>query len=174
MVKITIGFSKARSKLAFMSALLQAYLGTPYSHVYIRINHKSRFGVDTIYHSSLKSGTSYYSEPIFHKYNETVKEYSLCLKKAEYARLRRNCHQTLGLSYGFWQNLGILAVDLLNFIGLPIKNPWTVGMNCSEAVFLALRSRYKNLDKYDPNTVTPRDIEEILLSKGSKPLQITQ
>lgn len=168
---IRIGFSRSRGKYAPIGWLIRKILRTKYSHVYIRIDNRSLFDIDTVYHSSGKSGVSYYAEPVFHKYSKTVTEFAVPLKKHIYHKLRKDCHQSLGLKYAFMQNLGIL----LKMVGLATKNPWKQGMNCSEAVYKALCLADSSLiGKYDPDLVTPKDIEEILVKSGYQQLQINQ
>lgn len=171
MKTVKIGFSKSTKKLPILSWLIQRYQGTKYSHIFIEIDHKRLFGVDTIYHSNGDSGVSYYAKPVFLEQNKITDMYELSMPDPTYKSFRSNCHRELGRSYGFLQNIGILIVELLKKIKIKIKNPWRRGFNCSEAVLKALQDLYPDLRHLDPNVIKPIDLEKILKSKNILKIQ---
>lgn len=160
---LKIGFSKSKSDAIF-SVLLQKYMNRNYSHVFVLYNTEKLMGDDSIYHSSLSSGIGFMSKSIFQEDNEIVQMYEIQISDEVYFEIRKQLFSVCGRKYGFLQNIGIAIVDLLGNIGIRIKNPFVKDQNCSELLFRHVISvaypEYKN--DYDPNTVTPADIEFIL------------
>lgn len=165
-----IGFSKSKKKFPILSWLIRWYLKREYSHTYMEIDHKRLFGVNTIYHSAGKVGVTYFSKPVFLEKNKEVALYEWSLPDTLYREIRTETHKELGKSYGTMQNIGIALVDLyIELFKRKVKNPFRKGSNCSEAIFRALLKQFPELSKkYNPNTIKPSHIEEILIDKEFK------
>lgn len=59
-------------------------------------------------------------------------------------------------------------VDITKILGIKATNPWKKGRNCSELIYLkVLVPMFGDLG-YNPDTIKPYHIEDILISKGYK------
>jgi len=160
---MTIGFSRNKNDMIF-SVILQKYMKRNYSHCFIEFDTSSHLGDNAIYHSSLSSGIGYMSKAIFEDINVIVKYYTISMEDHVYDNIKRQLFSVCGKKYGLMQNVGIFLTNLLSAFLIKIKNPFTKGENCSEMVFRhCLSIIYPSLlDKYDPETVTPSDIQDIM------------
>lgn len=158
---VTIGFSRNSHNKIF-SVGLQDYMDTNYSHCFVKYHTKSHLGDDAIYHSSLSAGVGYMSQTIFEEDNTIVMMYELEVSDEVYKRIREALFKVCGRKYGLMQNVGILIVDLLRSRGIKIKNPFVKGENCSEMVYRHVLMELFPEHKYDPDTITPREVEDIL------------
>ena len=67
-------------------------------------------------------------------------------------------------------SLTIAVVDFAKqVLGVKVKNPWRKDQNCSELVFRhVICVAYPEFSKkYDPDTISPRDIEDIVKNIGN-------
>jgi len=158
---ITIGFSKNSDNKIF-SVGLQEYMNRDYSHCFIKFNTKHHLGDNAIYHSSLSAGIGYMSQTIFEEDNTIVMLYELEVSEEVYKEIKQALFKVCGRKYGLMQNLGILTVDLLRNIGIKAKNPFVKGENCSEMVYRHVLMSLFPEHKYDPDTITPSEVEDIL------------
>lgn len=168
MKKFKIGFSKNKhGKIG--SLIIQKVLGKKYSHTYFEFDTVSVFDDTTIFHSSMASGVSYWSNYKFEQENTKIVDYEIEIKNEDYRNLRSRLHRHSGTKYAFMQNIGILMVDLLQDLGMNITNPFRSGENCSELVFSALLDIHPDLKKqYNKNNIRPDHIQEILENKKYK------
>lgn len=161
MVKyITVGFSRSKKTIPIASWAIQLYQRTWFSHVYIKISIPG-LNENTIIHAS--GGMVHaLSQTQFDKKHQIVREFKIKLNKP----ININAlHSYLGQDYGFTQNIGIIISDIFKKFGKTISNPWKRGFNCSEFVMIALQESYPDIfSKFDPNTITPKDIYGILTS----------
>ena len=167
MRKIYIGFSRNAEGKIF-SRLLQDYMNKPYSHCFIEYKTKAHLGDDAIYHSSLSAGIGYASKTVFEEQNEIVGMYEVEVCDETYARIREELFKVCGRKYGLMQNLGIFAVDMLRNIGIKVKNPFVKDENCSEMVYRHALKVIKPELEYDPDTISPKEIEDILKLIGKR------
>jgi len=159
---IEIGFSRNKHNL-IGSNLIMKYLGADYSHCYIK---KTIFmDYNVVYHSTFKSGVNFLSQRNFEKDNIEVKTYRLLISDQDYERVMKGIINSCGKQYGFMQNVGIVIVDVFRKVfKVNINNPFTKHYNCSELIYkLIITKLYPQISKrYNPNTVTPLDIDNIL------------
>lgn len=142
-----------------MSWLIRWWTKKPYSHV-ARALHVHKWG--TGYYQASEGKVNYEHESVFHKKHEIIKKYSIPVSKEIKTDIGEACWQDTGKRYGYLQNIGIALIDLK----LLTKNPWKQGRNCSELIYLkVLKPMFPEL-KYNPDTIKPHDIENILVSKG--------
>ena len=158
---VTIGFSKNADDKIF-SIGLQSYMDRDYSHCFVKYHTKHHLGDDAIYHSSLSAGVGYMSQTIFEEDNTIVMLYELEVSDEVYKEIKEALFKVCGRKYGLMQNLGILIVDLLRGIGIKAKNPFVKGENCSEMVYRHVLANLFPEHKYDPDTITPSEVEDIL------------
>lgn len=181
MKKIIVGFSKSKKNFTIASWLVRLYQWTDFSHTYIRLLTKGKFPSDKILHASEglvqnMSGTQ------FDKKHKVVKEFEIEVpniivndkykdeKTTLYKCMINTMHETSGDNYSVLQNIGILYVCLMKkILNKRVKNPWPQGWNCSEFVATILATIYQEFDDIDPNTVTPKEIEQILSKMAKKP-----
>lgn len=175
MKKIIVGFSRSNKRIPLFSWLVRIYQWTSFSHTYIKIPFKHRFASDKILHASEglvqnMSGTQFNKKHIvtdeFEIYlpDIMVKDKLTNTTRSLYHALLTVMHETAGDNYNYMQNIGIAYVDLMRRIfNKRVKNPWRKGWNCSEFVVSILKIVYpEDFSDLDPDTVTPKEIYEIL------------
>jgi len=161
MEKITIGFSKSKKKLPIGSWLIRAYLGTSYSHVYLKFYSESLNR--TLIYEAVGSGVRFIGSKAWGEHAEEVKSYTIEIKKCNQVRLLQYCVDNAGLDYGYGQNVGIVIADVCNLD----KNPFAKGLNCSEVLGDILKLEGYKVEK-DANLLTPLDIDKILSRNQSQ------
>jgi len=165
-MQIVIGFSKSNKKLALGSDIIRWYMGTKYSHIYVRIPKEQTNSIsDTIYHAS--AGMVHgMSKTQFDKKHVVIEEFVLEVDTETYNHILLESQELCGADYGLLQNLGIVLVQLLKEAGLTINNPFISGWNCSEFVaIILLLIHYDVFKELKPNICTPKDIYLILKAK---------
>lgn len=164
MRQITVGFSKSKKSFPIASWAIRLYQNTPFSHVYLR--EKIRvFKDDLIIHAS-EGLVQRMSQFQFDKKHEVVVEFTINIEDdLRYYELKDMMHKYSGDNYSVMQNVGIVWVDFCrNLCGKRKENPWQKGWNCSELVMVILQKLFpKEFEGYDPNTVTPKEVYNILL-----------
>lgn len=164
MRQFKIGFSKSSLKAPILSWLIRLYENTPFSHTYLEFDTKKIFEDDTIFQSS-KGMVNYMSKKFFLSENDIVEEFEFEIPLEVYMEMRVELHASAGIKYAFMQNIGILYTDFMRLFGKRVKNPWKKGYNCSELVYKhVIRYLYPDF-KYDPETVTPKDVYNMLKEK---------
>jgi hypothetical protein len=158
MRKITIGFSKSKKKCAIGSALIRWYMGTSYSHVYLKFDAKS-YNRSLVY-EAVGAGVRFVGMNNWAKDHEEVASFEIEISDESYKKIMLFCIDNSGLKYGYMQNIGILLADIFKLS----KNPLTDGDNCSEAIGEILILEGYKIDK-DLNLLTPKDIFLILDNK---------
>ena len=155
MRKITIGFSKSKKKFAVGSALIRWYMGTPYSHVYLKFEAKS-YNRYLVY-EAVGTGVRFVGIANWEKDYEEVTSFEIKISDESYKKIMQYCIDNSGLRYGYMQNVGILIADIFKLS----SNPLTDGNNCSEVIGQILILEGYKIDK-DLNLLTPKDIFLIL------------
>lgn len=149
-MRVIIGFSKARSKLAIASVLIRLVEKTPYSHIFMQVDdvvvHANHVGVSVIY------------LPTFLEKNVIVSEYNMELAEDQINHVLDTVKPHLGKKYGTTQLIGCLLSLVLKLK----KNPFTKGFICSEFIAMILLDLMWVDIKKDINLVTPKDIQEAL------------
>jgi hypothetical protein len=138
-------------------------MGKDYSHTFFRFDDKQ------ILHSEIKNGVNYWSIERFNEENMITTEYKIQAPESAYKELIKRVNKHMGHKYAFWQNIGIVMVDLLVKLRIKSRNPFRDGDNCSELVFRCLKSIHPEIKKdYRANTVRPDHIEDILIKYNYK------
>lgn len=158
MEQITIGFSKSKKFLPIGSWLIRAYMGTPYSHVYLKFYSESLNR--TLIYEAIGSGVRFVSPKVWDEHATEVKSYTIQMEKCNKVKLMQFCVDNAGIEYGFWQNVGVPMSGILKLK----KNPFHTGLNCSEVIGDILKLEGYDISK-DGNLLTPLDIDKILESK---------
>jgi hypothetical protein len=158
MKKVVIGFSKSTKKYAIGSLLIRSYMGTPYSHVYIKF-YSSTFDRELIY-EAVGSGVRFIGIDRWKQHAVEVDSFEIELCDESYKRLMQYCIDNSGVEYGFFQNLGIIWANICKLA----KNPVDDGENCSEIIGEILALQGYTINK-DFNLLTPKDIWLILNNK---------
>jgi hypothetical protein len=168
MRKLRIGFSRNKhDKIA--SVILQRYLNTDISHTFVIYNTKPHMGDDSIYHSAMGSGVGFVAKHVFEEDNVIVRVYEIDIEEDVYIKIRKELFYNCGRKYGFWQNIGIAIVDFAKQVfGIKIRNPFRKDQNCSELIHRDVISiAFPEIAKqYDPDTISPKDIEDIMKKVG--------
>ena len=121
------------------------------------------------YYQASEGKVNYEYEDYFMAKHHIVKKYELSISEDLDRDIKKACYKEAGNKYATMQNLGIVLVDIAAFFGLKIKNPWKKGRNCSELIYTqVLKKMYPEL-AYNPDTIKPHQIDEILMEKGFKP-----
>jgi hypothetical protein len=152
---ITIGFSKSKKILPIGSLILRAYMGTPYSHVYLKF-YSETLNRELIY-EAVGSGVRFIGTKQWEKHAVEVDSFEVDLINGNYVSLLQYCIDHTGTDYGVLQNLGVPLASIFKLD----SNPFQSGTNCSEEIYkILLLSGYSNTKKKD--LVTPKDIHRIL------------
>jgi hypothetical protein len=164
MREIEIVFTKSRKKLPIGSWLFRWWTGREYSHVARRLwvpgfDHPSYFQAN-------EGKVNYEYAPHFLREHTIVKEYKIEVTNEAYAKISRACWESKGENYGSKQNIGIALCNIAKKLGFNnCRNPWKKGKNCSELIYVnIMKPMFPDLD-YDPNTIRPHDIENIILER---------
>jgi hypothetical protein len=164
MREIKIVFTRSKKKVRIISTLIMWWTGKEYSHV-ARGLLRRNWGYG-YYHAS-EGRVNYEHERMFNTKNEIVKEYSLRVSDEVWFKVSESCWKEAGQPYGFMQNIGIVIVDIAAKMGIKIDTPFKKGMNCSELMYRdVFKVMFPELD-YNPDTIKPHQIEEIIINKCS-------
>jgi hypothetical protein len=158
MRKITIGFSRSTKKFAIGSILIRWYMGTPYSHVYLRF--ESPAMERSLIYEAVGSGVRFVGFEKWKQHAKEVDSFEIWIEDENYKKLMQFCIDQAGDEYGFMQNLGIVWANIVK----SKKNPLTSGENCSEAMGEVMELEGFDVNK-DFNLLTPKDIHQILSTK---------
>jgi hypothetical protein len=154
-MQITIGFSKHKG-FAPMSNAIRWYLGTPFSHCYIKIK-LDEFNDSSVLHA-IGKGVVIMSYNNFLTQAESIKEFDLEISEDLYKEICDDFHKLVGVTkYGFGQNIGILIARALKLK----KNPINDGVNCSEWAAYCLEEidpDMWNSKEEDFNLITPLEV----------------
>lgn len=155
MKTVTIGFSKSKKKLAIGSLAIRAYMGTPYSHVYIKF-HSDSIDRELIY-EAVGGGVRFIGTKLWKSHAEEVSSFNIQITQENFISLLQYCVDNAGTDYGFAQNMGVFICTVLNLK----ENPFKEGKNCSETVSDILKLEGYKFSK-ESNLITPKDIYEVL------------
>lgn len=160
-----IVFTKSKKLFPIFSWIVRLWTWKSYSHVAI---HKKILGENMFYQSN-DSKVNYEHATTFNKKHEIVKVYCILIPHNLQQDIAIACLRESGKPYAALQNMGIAILDILNLLNIKIKNPWKKGKNCSEIIYETILKRlHPDLD-YNPDTIKPHHIEQILIDKGYKP-----
>lgn len=160
MKELDIVFTKSRRKMPIFSWLIRFWTNKPYSHV-SRAVEISDWGKR--YFQASEGKVNYEYEKYFLKKHEIVKKYTLLITPELDKKIKEECYREAGNNYGLMQNLGVVLVDICNFFGKKIDNPWKSGRNCSELIYLTVLKQLIPDLEYHPDTVKPHHIEKIII-----------
>ena len=161
MKELKIVFTKSNKPFPIVSRLIMWWTGKPYSHVARAVQIRDwgyRF-----FHAS-EGKVNYEFEKYFLQKHEIVQEYKIAICEKSDKRIKHECYKEAGNIYGMMQNLGIFLVDL----GLVKDTPWKKGRNCSELMYLEFLKVIIPELKYNPDTIKPHHIEDIILKYFKK------
>lgn len=157
-----IVFTKSKKRFPIFSWLIQLWTGKPYSHVAREVVRRD-WGAG-YYHAS-EGKVNYEHENVFNVKHEIVRSYTVSIPTELEMKIRKECWSECGNDYGMLQNLGIVLVDICKIFGVRVTNPWKKGRNCSELLYLTVfKQIHPELD-YDPDTIKPHHIDDILTTK---------
>lgn len=157
MEQITIGFSKSKKFFPVGSWLIRVYMGTPYSHVYLKFYSESLNR--TLIYEAVGGGVRFVGSKQWETHAQEVKSHTINIKKCNQVRLLQFCVDNAGTDYAYSQNIGLVIADMFNLK----KNPIRSGLNCSEVIGDILELEGYKVEK-DANLLTPLDIDKILES----------
>lgn len=152
---VTIGWSKSKKRFAIGSRLICWYMGTPYSHVYMKFEAKTF--ERTLVYEAIGKGVRFVGFNNWNKDHQEVDSKEIQISDENYKKIMQFCIDNSGAEYGFMQNIGILLANLCK----SHRNEFTSGENCSEAIGEILALEGYIIDK-DLNLLTPKDIFLIL------------
>lgn len=139
---VTVGFSRASSKVAVLSKLIMLFERTNYSHAYIKVRSDS---LDrTLIYQATGSGVFFWGEESFLTHSTPVEEYRFSLDDDERRSLLRWCVDNSGKPYGKKQILGFAIQRAFAVLGIKIKNIFADRAQsyiCCELVAVALKEK---------------------------------
>ncbi len=155
MKTIIIGFSKSIKPFAIGSILIRWYMGTPYSHTYLKFHSDS---LDrTLIYEAVGAGVRFIGADRWAGHAQEVASFQLEIQDANYKSLMQTCVDNSGIDYGFMQNIGVLIANACK----SEKNLFNDGENCSEAIGQILELEGYKFTK-ELNLLTPKDIFDAL------------
>lgn len=159
-MKIVVGFSRAKSKWAFGSKLIQLVEKRDYSHVFIRYTHPvSKVELVTQASHGMVHQTSF---ELFQEKNKVVKEYTFFIDTNKVAPLLTFIHQNIGKSYS---QLQLVWIGVKKVLKIKIKT----SNNDSAYICSELGARILEvlgiLNTSDEDYITPSDLEKLILGK---------
>lgn len=163
MKQIDIIFTKSKKSFPIVSWGIMLWTGKDYSHVSRRIDN---LNWGNLYYQASEGKVNYEHEDVFSKKHEIIKIIKFKVPSHLDDEIRKKCWQDAGKPYGVLQNLGIIIVDIFKNIGIKIRNPWKSGRNCSELVYTTVLVPLFGDMGYDPETIKPHHIDQILTTKG--------
>lgn len=150
MKTIIIGFSKPKSKFAFIGHLIRLYTGADYSHCYIK------FPASQLISQASKGTVNFTHEAVFLQSNVIVKEFHIPVTTTQFEQVARYAIRTAGKSYSYLQIMGIMIADLLRLDRNPLDMEKETFI-CSEYLGQILRLLGIQLDKH-LSLLTPKDL----------------
>ena len=161
MSKITIGFSRPKTKKLFSEAIM-LFDGFDASHTYLQFE-DSHHDLTLIYHAK-GSNLHFMSKEVFDKENKTVYTFEIDLDKAKKHEVVTYLLKNAGKPYAVMQIVGI-ALDILckKLFRFSIKNLFSKGrksMICSEVVAYVLKMSGLKV-KYNLDTITPKEVYDV-------------
>lgn len=158
MKTITIGFSESKKFLPIGCWLIKKWMGTPYSHVYMKFRSES---LDrTLIYEAVGNGVRFMGDKVWQQQAKEVCSFDIQLSEENWKLLLQHCVDFAGTNYAYSQNLGIALAKVINLK----TNPFQSGQNCSELVSEILKLEGYNI-LCNTNLITPKDIYDILSKK---------
>lgn len=164
-MKITLVFTKSKKSFPIFSWLIRLWTWKSYSHIAYKIQIKDW---KPVYYQASKYNVNCESEDIFLKQHHIVKTYEIDTNRANLIKINKICFEQLGICYGILQILGIAIVDVLKLLGIKTKNPFRKGTSCSEVIYTNIIVPLFGEMGYNPDTIKPHHIEDLLNYKGYK------
>jgi len=159
MKSVTIGFSKARSKLSILSWIIRKVEGTEFSHVYMKLKNGK---IDDLYYHASGSRVNFMGSRIFNHKNITIEEVELDVSNKKYYSMLNFAIDKVGEPYSISQLFGILIVRLFALFNKNINNPFGKrGYVCTELVGEILNLDSKKINK-ELNSIGLKDIKKFL------------
>jgi hypothetical protein len=163
MKTLTIGFSKPINRfMPVASWLIRAYMGTKYSHIYIKF-FSDKLSTSIIY-ESVGVGVRFIGSEMWQKYAKPVDEFVIVVPDDCYYKIMKYCVDNAGKPYDVMQNLGIVIANLFSLKSNPLSKGADKS-NCSEEIARILIKLGYHIEK-SPDLITPRDLYEILSENG--------
>lgn len=159
MRELEIVFTKSKKKFPIFSWLIRLWTWKSYSHVAKR--HEVKDWGRAYFHAN-EGKVNYEYHTVFHKKHKIEKKYILSIPKELRQEINKSCFQEAGNKYATMQNLGIVLVDVCALFGKKIENPFRSGRNCSELIYTKVFLKMKPDLDYNPDTIKPHHIEEII------------
>jgi hypothetical protein len=166
MDRITIGFSKPKDmKFKFFAWLIMKGYGTPYSHVYLKLN-SEKYERNLFYQASGKA-VNFMSEKYFYAHSEVVEEFVLEMDKQQAVEMIKFAIDTCGAPYGLKECFWMGYVRIGEILGQKWSAP-TSDKNhtfvCSELASYVLENfAGKQIPKL-PDDMTPLDVYNLMKS----------
>jgi hypothetical protein len=161
--KIIVGFSKARSKFAFLSYLIRLVEGTNFSHVFI--TWKSNWlDLQVVYQAS-GTQVNFIDSERFNKKALITDSFELSISDDVFKSIIQECMKRAGVGYSLPQLFWLLCYKTCTVLHLPVKWIPKDGRKlyvCSELVAELLEKELKISFNKELDFVTPKDIYNIL------------
>jgi hypothetical protein len=160
---ISIVFSTPISKWNLLSFFIRLLLGTPYSHVSLRIDNKWLGRV--IYFESRGLVTHFTSEKDFLAKESIINRFDIYCTEQNTKEFLDFCFDNLNVGYAIFDLITIPIIMLLNKCGIKINSIITYGKTkeiCSKVVALALNSVAGCVIKSNTDDCTPYDVYNFL------------
>lgn len=161
MRKLTIGFSKPKTKFPIFSWAIRAYERTVFSHVYVRW--QTSVGPSICYHAAHTS-LHFLSDTQFNKKICTVESFEFEVTEVQFSKLLKYCLETAGNDYAL---TGVFAIPLVDLFKLK-TNPFGSGpleQYCAELVYRIVREMTGTELTYDADRVKLKQVYNFVKEK---------
>ena len=121
MKQITIGFSRANTKLPVFSWLIMAVQRTNYSHVYLK--YQDTFLDQPMYYQASHTLVNSMSEAVFMAQETVVQEFTFNVSDASFLACMKFAASQAGKPYGTMEILGLALCEIAMIANVKIDNP---------------------------------------------------
>lgn len=158
MIPVKIAFSRPKSKWAVGSYLIRSVERSKFSHVLLRWRAES-LERELVYQAG-HGMVHFLSGDRFDSAAVTVVEYEIELTDEQFREMVRKCIDLAGISYGYWQLVGMGLQRVFGF-----RNPFRDGSKtyvCSELVGEVLKIIYGSKINVDLEFAGPAKLERLV------------
>ncbi len=162
-MRLIIGFSKAKSKLAIGSKVIQLVEKRNFSHVYMRYNHPlSKVELVTQASHGMVHQTSF---ELFKEANTVVEEYEFNIDTEKVKPFLEFIHKNLGKSYSRTQ---LVWIGIKKIVGVEVNiHNEDSSYICSELI-ARICEVINIVNTSDEDFITPSNLNEMIKSKINK------
>jgi hypothetical protein len=166
---IMVGFSKPKGGFEPFSWAIIAATKSPFSHAYIK--YYDSYAAKWVIYQASGTKVNFMGETMFNSKEDTKAEFIIPISIETKKKVVQYAIDNVGLPYGILKIFGFAWVIICRSFGKKVKNPFSnnnATMVCSELVSCILDEVVLDSDDIDPETATPIDVYNFMVTKGYK------